>query len=293
MSKIHEWHIEIVFFLAFILAIIIEVLDILQILDFLPPQATSLITLILLSLFVGWNIVERRLILDKQTVELGKLVAAVGAASLIDSEEKVYQAAIDLVGKESFGTVRIYAPVGFWKQSEYKSKWLSALAEAIKQKRVREAKFVFGVPYWNEQYQDMKNTLTANFNQIDSVIIRHLPISKDIALFPNIGMIIFDNRWLSVGFGVYQSHTKVDTAWVITNPDIIKKTISWFDFHVWEPNGSRVISGYSYMRGQSLKLEEGFAAIEKENASVLENVETTKDKTDTPKLKSEVVANSG
>ena len=55
MPRIFKWHTEIVLLVAFGLAIIIEILDVVGLLKILPEKSTSLIILVLLAVFVGWD----------------------------------------------------------------------------------------------------------------------------------------------------------------------------------------------------------------------------------------------
>jgi hypothetical protein len=248
---------------AFLLAIIIQILDTAGILNIIPEKSAPLVSLVLLALFVGWTVFERRFILEEQTEQLRKLVSEVGAIRLIEGEEEVYKSGIVLVQQNHYELVRVYAPVGFWTHSPSKHDWLNALNKAVRQGRVDEAELVFGIPPWKEQYTDLKETLKSTFQDTERVLIRYLPVSNERTVFPVIGMIIFGDKALSIGFGIYQYHQKTDTAWAITNPDIVRKGIRWFDIHVWEANHARML------RGPGQSLDAGFDLIEKNHPVVL------------------------
>lgn len=242
MNKIRQFLFQILLFLvAAILSIITAVLSatILKVVLGVLAVASGFIA-------VGWLFFEIGHKANRQVV-------------VIENEAELYRAAINLIKQQTFATIRIYAPVGFWQESNHKIRWFYELNEYLKRNINSELLMVFGVPDWPAGYQHMEKTLEGCFGDCDSAIIRYIPprSRKRIDEFPTIGMITFDTYATTLGLGIRESYEKADTAWVMVDEHVTRTANRWFDKHVWTPNEKNAIKGIN------LPLSNGFTELQR------------------------------
>lgn len=177
--------------------------------------------------------------------------------NLVDNEKDLYDAAIYQIKHNKFDVIRIYAPVGFWQDSDHKIRWFKELSDYLDKNPDAEARLIFGVPYWKSAYDKMKRSLQV-FNNNPRAVIHYSPPAAKQDIPPLIGMIVFGSDIVTFALGLGESFEKTDTGWAIQDKEIVNTAGHWFD-RIWFS-----YSEHELKSPRVLSIDEGFRKLEEE-----------------------------
>jgi len=157
----------------------------------------------------------------------------------------IYQTAIETVKAEHWKEIRIFAPVGFWREDEYKTAWLQELASQAAKGGVETVSAVYGLPPKEldgkpiPKEEVLRNLANARkvlgyFDGQKNVSIRFYPPTQASVGF---GALIFqsNNREGQTAFALC-SHTHedlIDNGFATYNADVFMNALEWFDKRIF------------------------------------------------------------
>jgi len=163
------------------------------------------------------------------------------------TKRSVFDAAINTVTSDHWKMVRVFAPVGLWREDEAKTRWLETLAENARTGRVETVRAVFGLPPASRggrtlsrsevvNHLEYAKTILSKFSGLRNAILQFYPPSSASASV-GVGAIIFERRdstgTVAFGLAVHEHEEVVDRAFGVENDEIFAYARDWFDDHIF------------------------------------------------------------
>lgn len=181
---------------------------------------------------------------------------------VFEDKTSLYAAATKTLKSRKWARVRIFAPVGIWKNEPEKKIWLKELAEYARNSGVKEMVAIFGLPpYWKDTtvldkklvFSDLAETKKALslFKGISSIQI-HYTYPSSFSM--GIGIVLFEEypkRFggkVAIAFASKSAADSVDMAFTLGDEGQFQDMCLWFD--------RRLLSDQTKMQSIPTKPEE-------------------------------------
>ncbi len=157
----------------------------------------------------------------------------------IIGQDRLFQEAVKTLNDQNrqWEHIRIYAPVGLWDSTSEKTQWFKALASALESGKLGELRVLFGLPpkdrFLELNLENAKKALEIFKDPPHATIYCIPPAQGGVNAALGLGMVIFDEELLVLGFARNEQSTVIDTAVVIDQNDVVKRAREWFDSQVW------------------------------------------------------------
>ena len=170
------------------------------------------------------------------------------------SRRAIYDASVNTLKSDHWKKVRVFAPVGLWREDKAKQDWLKELGESAKTGNIETVWGVFGLPPLSKdgkarpRDQVIKDLNYAKqvLNVFDNSKNVHLHFYPPTHASVGIGAIIFQRKDNSgqVAFGLssHEHEDVVDTAFGIDDDRVYSFALDWFDDRIfWKATGAFVL----------------------------------------------------
>lgn len=177
------------------------------------------------------------------------------AVQFLPTPKAIFDWAIATLENDQWEKLRIFAPVGLWRESEGKKRWLQAVAQHAKTGGVKAVWAVFGLPPKTRKGETRPYSQVAEDLKYVREILDVFNDSKNVTLhfyppFPasvGFGVLVFESTERTGGelvFGL-SSHTHeevVDTGFSVNNKELFFTAREWFDEQIfWKATGKFVL----------------------------------------------------
>lgn len=174
--------------------------------------------------------------------------------TLYPSRRSIYDSGINALKSDHWKKVRVFAPVGLWREDELKKKWLEALAESARVGKLETVWGVFGLPPTKKDDKVLPPSQVVGnleyvkqvlglFNGLKNVRLHFYPPSDASIGF---GVLIFqrkDNTG-NVAFCLasHEYEDVVNRGFGIDNDQVFSYAIDWFDDRIfWKATNAFVL----------------------------------------------------
>ncbi len=198
---------------------------------------------------------------DEQREALSKVSRLLDQATrmttvqLLPTPEAVFDFGIAALENKQWEKLRIFAPVGLWRESEGKKRWLHAVAQHARTGSVKTVWAVFGLPPVSrkgetrpcsqvaEDLKYVRETLDV-FSDLRNVTLHFYPPFPASVGF---GTLIFESTErtggeLAFGLSSHIHEEVIDTGFCVNNSALFFTAREWFDQQIfWKATGKFVL----------------------------------------------------
>lgn len=192
-----------------------------------------------------WKQLDSQLSKMSRVLEQAKDV--VPAVQILPTRKAVYDLGISVLEDGQWEKVRIFAPVGLWREDEDKRQWLEAVAKHAKPGgRVKTVWGVFGLPpktkdgetrpydHVVEDLNHARKTLGL-FGNLKNVVLHYYPPFHAAV---GLGAIIFENvektgGELAFALSTHSHETVIDAGFGVNNKELFFIARQWFDEQIF------------------------------------------------------------
>ena len=180
---------------------------------------------------------------------------------------ELFQISREILERERWSDLKIFAPVGLWKPNSEKYYWFEAIANCAKSGSVERVEAVFGLPPMRKDDMDVKPEeievnlkhaffMLKKFDRILDFTIRYYPPAEASV---GVGALIFSKRNSTGMIALAYSRNSgevVDSGFTLADESVFELVNEWFDKRIFG------------------KVTQSFV-LQSENSSLLDNWENT------------------
>jgi hypothetical protein len=170
------------------------------------------------------------------------------------SRRSIYDSLINMLKGDHWKKVRIFAPVGLWREDELKKKWLEALAQSARTEKVETVWAIWGLPPLQKDGKALpKNQVVKNLEYMKQMLeqfsgLGHVSIHFYPPSYASVGLgaAIFERKDSTCEFAFalasHEHEDVVDTGFAIDNKEVFSFALDWFDDRIfWKATSAFVL----------------------------------------------------